>query len=265
MVDVTYVCEQCEAGFTRPLRSGQKPRFCSRCASARASVSSKKYKEANAQALREQGRRYAAARRASTAPPQHPVRPCAACQELFSPRRPTQLYCTSSCRAAASDARRFGQSLEVVLARRKAKRAAVPVQDGCARCGQPVPVSLNGRPRRFCSRGCAVVWHNLASNSESARVRYRDHRHRRRAQKMEHAGITPNEWAVILSAFDHRCAYCGTPGDDLTMDHVVPLSRGGAHAPENIAPACRSCNASKGAKLLEEWRPDITLEALCPA
>lgn len=38
----------------------------------------------------------------------------------------------------------------------------------------------------------------------------------------------------------------------LTMDHVIPLSRGGDHSIDNIVPSCFSCNASKGNKLLSE-------------
>jgi 5-methylcytosine-specific restriction endonuclease McrA len=56
-------------------------------------------------------------------------------------------------------------------------------------------------------------------------------------------------------AFEHfgeACAYCGGT-DKLTVDHYVPLSRGGMHAPSNIVPACLSCNCSKGAKNAETW------------
>lgn len=38
------------------------------------------------------------------------------------------------------------------------------------------------------------------------------------------------------------------------MDHVVPLSRGGRHSIGNILPACESCNLSKHASYLVEWR-----------
>lgn len=50
----------------------------------------------------------------------------------------------------------------------------------------------------------------------------------------------------------HRCHLCGcavivgsTAERGATMDHIVPLGLGGAHAPWNIATACRSCNGSK--------------------
>ena len=44
---------------------------------------------------------------------------------------------------------------------------------------------------------------------------------------------------------DHRCQYCGTRGSDLTLDHVLPRSRGGATSWENVVACCRSCNARK--------------------
>lgn len=56
----------------------------------------------------------------------------------------------------------------------------------------------------------------------------------------------------IFTRDGNRCVYCGR-ADDLTLDHVVPLSRGGSNEPDNLATACRSCNSSKNAKTPEEW------------
>lgn len=50
-----------------------------------------------------------------------------------------------------------------------------------------------------------------------------------------------------------RCVYCGRVADSL--DHVVPVSKGGTNDAENLVPSCRSCNSSKGAKSVDEWRP----------
>ena len=53
-----------------------------------------------------------------------------------------------------------------------------------------------------------------------------------------------NRWAE----FGHACAYCGKPdhrADELELEHVVPISKGGAHHLSNIVPACRQCNHSK--------------------
>ncbi|HAT1242480.1 TPA: HNH endonuclease [Corynebacterium striatum] len=40
----------------------------------------------------------------------------------------------------------------------------------------------------------------------------------------------------------------------MTLDHVVPLSRGGKNTIGNALPACQSCNSSKHSKLLAEWK-----------
>jgi len=59
----------------------------------------------------------------------------------------------------------------------------------------------------------------------------------------------------IMEAWErdgYTCAYCGST-EDLTIDHIVPLSRGGAHSFDNLTVACGTCNNSKGAKKLIEW------------
>ena len=49
-----------------------------------------------------------------------------------------------------------------------------------------------------------------------------------------------------------RCVYCGATGGRLTLDHVVPRSRGGESIWENVVTACAPCNLRKGDRLLEE-------------
>jgi 5-methylcytosine-specific restriction endonuclease McrA len=51
------------------------------------------------------------------------------------------------------------------------------------------------------------------------------------------------------------CHYCnGTfPADELTMDHLVPVARGGKSTPGNVVPACRDCNSRKKYLLPIEW------------
>jgi 5-methylcytosine-specific restriction endonuclease McrA len=49
-----------------------------------------------------------------------------------------------------------------------------------------------------------------------------------------------------------RCMYCGTNGGRLTLDHVVPRSRGGESIWENVVTSCAPCNLRKGDRLLHE-------------
>lgn len=64
-------------------------------------------------------------------------------------------------------------------------------------------------------------------------------------------GITTGDLKLLRDLFGDLCVYCGDPAD--TLDHVVPLTRGGEHSISNLVPACRPCNSSKHDKLLSEW------------
>ena len=44
----------------------------------------------------------------------------------------------------------------------------------------------------------------------------------------------------------HRCQYCGSSADQLSIDHVVPRSRGGLDTWDNVTTACLPCNVRKG-------------------
>ena len=61
--------------------------------------------------------------------------------------------------------------------------------------------------------------------------------------RVEH-DLTPEQWAALTEAWG-GCAYCGAADRPLQKDCVLAISRGGRYTLDNIAPACRSCNASK--------------------
>lgn len=58
--------------------------------------------------------------------------------------------------------------------------------------------------------------------------------------------------ANILLRDEDTCQYCGKRSRDLTLDHVVPRSRGGQSTWENLVACCRACNGRKGNRLLKE-------------
>jgi len=89
--------------------------------------------------------------------------------------------------------------------------------------------------------------------------------HIRRARMMAaeyHHGITDTSLRKIHG---DNCCYCGVVMDfkrgtrgsinphRATIEHVLPISRGGSHTWDNTTLACHKCNVSKNAKTVEEW------------
>ena len=56
----------------------------------------------------------------------------------------------------------------------------------------------------------------------------------------------------IKERWDYECAYCGSE-DNLTIDHVVPHSKGGHNTVENMVCCCDSCNQDKAHTPWEDW------------
>lgn len=61
---------------------------------------------------------------------------------------------------------------------------------------------------------------------------------------------TPLSRRAVFVRDRHSCQYCGRRAD--SIDHVVPRSRGGPHAWDNVVAACRACNVRKADHLLHE-------------
>lgn len=74
--------------------------------------------------------------------------------------------------------------------------------------------------------------------------------HKRRGSMLIASTVTAEEWAIIKGRAKNKCYYCQQKMQRLTMDHIIPLSKGGQHIASNIVPACRSCNSRKGNKIL---------------
>jgi 5-methylcytosine-specific restriction endonuclease McrA len=71
------------------------------------------------------------------------------------------------------------------------------------------------------------------------------------ANPERHWKVPPVSRREVLRRDHHTCQYCGS-GKRLTLDHVIPRSKGGQHTWNNIVAACESCNSRKGDRLLHE-------------
>lgn len=78
--------------------------------------------------------------------------------------------------------------------------------------------------------------------------------HRKKYRVKVATGNNPEvaEYGMVL--LNGPCFYCGKPAE--TIDHIVPVSAGGANDCTNLAAACKSCNSSKGDKSLFQFLID---------
>jgi len=86
-------------------------------------------------------------------------------------------------------------------------------------------------------RDCKRRWKR--NNPDSAKV----YKHARRAKTK--GTFTVNEWQELLARYGGGCLACGST-DNISVDHVIPISKGGSNTIDNIQPLCRECNCKKG-------------------
>lgn len=203
---------------------------------------------------------------------------CGSCGKAYTyPAKASQSrWCSRKC---ANDAA-YARDIE-------STRQSDPVP--CARCGAffhkgpRIPVS----DRYFCSRRCsgmASAEHRATtarcrvceaeyvtanpiqrickSCARTRRLRSISVRNRRR-KALRRGALGPThteaEWNALLDRHGRLCAYCREkPAEH--RDHVMPVSRNGSDAIDNILPACARCNTRKGAILPEAWRQKLQKE-----
>ena len=72
--------------------------------------------------------------------------------------------------------------------------------------------------------------------------------------------LTSEQWLKKVEEHGYKCYLCGkklsincSQENTITLEHIVPLSRGGKNTKDNVAPACAVCNYAKRALTLEEF------------
>lgn len=78
----------------------------------------------------------------------------------------------------------------------------------------------------------------------------------RRYQTQKYGNETePYDFKAICRFYKNTCLACGRTDVKLTVDHIVPISKGGGDVASNIQPLCQQCNSSKNDKHID-YRPD---------
>ena len=116
-------------------------------------------------------------------------------------------------------------------------------------------------PARGRAQVMASYWRHADKRRAEARAYARQHPgvnlaswHRRRARWAGTGGSwTWDEWQALCAQYGNRCLCCGSRGQ-LTVDHVIPLQRGGSNDLSNLQPLCGACNDRKGTRTTD-YRP----------
>lgn len=165
-------------------------------------------------------------------------RPCRGCGRAFNGRESHCPACVASARTCVTCGRQF-----------KGRAAHCPpcqaTERECGTCGR---LFRGDRPHcPSCRRDAAGAEFWMAYDRRAHGVR------KARKRAAEVVGPVPvSVYVAIMKS--GACVYCG--GVATSVDHIIPLARGGHEAEYNLVPACGTCNSSKGDRLLIEWRGD---------
>jgi len=128
----------------------------------------------------------------------------------------------------------------------KHKRTVDRLQDVCKTCR-----NLERRIRYFTNHAKEIFWSRAFKRNNPLVVKQQNERYR--ARKLNAEGSHSNkEWIQCKNDYDNKCVYCNKV-TKLEKDHLIPLTKGGSDYITNIVPSCRSCNASKNNKLVNEF------------
>lgn len=157
----------------------------------------------------------------------------------------------------------------------------------CARCGKPVQKGQHSRPSpecrachkistqesraktclvcgvaftrsrgTFCSLSCVAVGRVRGGGTKPRTRPDEDPRVKRQHREAAAPGLTTKQRDQLRMAWrkaGRTCSYC-IDGPCETVDHVVPLVRGGTNYEGNLTPCCRKCNSGKGGRTVVEWK-----------
>ena len=173
-----------------------------------------------------------------------PPSSCPGCGTHFPPSRGRR-YCSKLCGEIARG--------EIFYGPKQQKVCAVP------ECGRQFIAARSSS--RCCSERCMKRLYNRESRADGRQKpdpwsdRRRENYHRRRALKKDAETGAAVVFSAIAERDRWRCGICGKAvrrgagwphPKSPSLDHIVPLTKGGRHSPDNVQLAHLGCNTSKG-------------------
>ena len=186
---------------------------------------------------------------------------CAHCGAEFE-KYQRKIYCSKDCNCAAYRARNREALAKRDRARRLAEREKFRKRDRERYKREAEHRRAYARQYHYENRDAALERMrarreaNPESHRERARLYYESNKSiyleaaRRRKKRMREAKVVDFSAAQLearLSMFA-GCWMCGTSAEEMHIDHVEPIVKGGPHMLSNLRPACAPCNLRKGAK-----------------
>jgi len=172
----------------------------------------------------------------AVSPKPHNNPACIVCGKEFE-GRPNAKYCSDECKKE----RERRRSKKFWSEYKAAAIVNEHITKACKWCGKEYTTNFMANSRYFCSDVCAKRHGKLQAKSRKRGI-----------------FIEPVSFADIYKRDKGICQICGEPVDlsvktsnrmGATLDHRIPLSKGGTHEPNNVQLAHRICNALKSDRL----------------
>lgn len=186
---------------------------------------------------------------------------CSSCKETkllfeFNKRNDSKIGYTSHCKDCISD------RMKIYRARRKEKISAynkeynkINKKKNSERYRANKDY-VSARQKRYYEKNKEYILQRnkqwAEKNKEKSDLMKREYLLRRRARKLSN-GVYKVSTSFLKNLYESPCVSCGSK-DNIQADHVIPISRGGRHSEGNLQPLCASCNNSKSAKTMMEWK-----------
>lgn len=180
-------------------------------------------------------------------------------RECFSSNQPKRFKRLGLCRVSFRDCVDCGQKFSVRGQKIRCEPCnSLPEVSTCRFCNKPYERSE--AYQRFCSQDCREQSHTT-SNRKARRKRRKEYgKHWRKRCRVLGLPYEPVVSTVIFDRDKWRCQICGDKTPERlrgtqnprapTLDHRIPLSRGGGHLYSNLQCACRQCNTKKGNRVV---------------
>ena len=186
---------------------------------------------------------------------------CAYCEKLFLTTYPSQIYCSLEC----------SHDSNLRIKREQWEKAYTPRTFVCKECGNVVTTKCGEMRSEFCCDTCEAVYRRRIEHQTARHKAFSRASRQRRERHLAEAFVEPVRYETLYDRDQGICQICGmsVPRDKFadnswggTIDHIVPLSKGGEHSLSNCQLTHRICNSLKSDTEEDGFHIDWAMKAL---